>query len=494
MKTTKRSIVLSSCLAIALCVCMITGGTFALFTSESKVNIAVTSGKVEVTANAQVTDLYSPKAIAMDGTITDATNAATETAFANGGTATIDGDRLTVANLTPGDKVSFNINVQNNGNVSTVYRYGYEVAAADGSTLEKAYALYGKLKFVFGTVATANVALYRTAWAELGETAELACSLELPTASTNDVADLGLSIVFTVEAAQGNLDTTDSAEVSASIVSSSSEMSALISGAEENETITVPATTNTNGKIFISNFTKNGVTLSGAGQEATVLATSSTQITANDVTISNATLYGYGAIGNTGHLSISGNNTTIENVKFIGNSYASGENITVSTNADNQGTTFRNMTIIGGFSGIRFWQLSGNSLIENCVINSKAYTFNVDAKTPGATLSVINTTLNGWTSYTSGIELVSFKGCRFGEGGGYACLRPYSTTTLENCEFTYDSFKLNAGGSGTYTITLTNCTKNGVAITAENVKDLLLDTIDWNANATLIVNGTTVTL
>ena len=35
---------------------------------------------------------------------------------------------------------------------------------------------------------------------------------------------------------------------------------------------------------------------------------------------------------------------------------------------------------------------------------------------------------------------------------------------------------------------------SGTKITAENVKDLLLDMDDWNTNATLIVDGTTVTL
>lgn len=488
MKTTKRNIILSSCLAIALCVCMITGGTFALFTSESKVNIAVTSGKVEVDATAQVKALYSPKSIAMDGTVTDADNAASDTAFANGGTATIDGARLTVTNLTPGDKVSFDINVQNNSNVSTIYRCGYDIVAAEGSTLEKAYTLYSKLNFVFGTVTTNNVAVYRSAWAELGNAAQLACSLELPTTTTNDAADLSLTIVFTVEAAQGNMDTAGMTEYSVPIVSSNSEMSELISEAEENETITIAST----APVAISDLATNGVTITGVSKEGTKLSTSANKITADDVTISNATINGGGASGNTGNLNISGNNTTIENVDFVGT--GSNINIAVSTNAGNQGTTFKNTTIKNAFRGIQFWKLSGDSLIENCVLDNNVYTFNVDSVVPGARLFVKNTTLNGWTSYTNGIELVSFDNCKFGQGAGWAYLRPYSTTEIKNCEFTHAEFQLNAGGTSTYTITLTNCTKNGVAITAENVKTLLVALDSWNANATLIVNGTTVTL
>ena len=42
----KKSVILSSIMLIALCLSLITGATFALFTSESSVNIAVSSGKV----------------------------------------------------------------------------------------------------------------------------------------------------------------------------------------------------------------------------------------------------------------------------------------------------------------------------------------------------------------------------------------------------------------------------------------------------------------
>ena len=42
----KRRILVMSFLTIALCFSLIFGATYALFTSESKVNISVTSGKV----------------------------------------------------------------------------------------------------------------------------------------------------------------------------------------------------------------------------------------------------------------------------------------------------------------------------------------------------------------------------------------------------------------------------------------------------------------
>lgn len=480
-------------MAIVLCVCLISGATFALFTSKSKASFVISSGKVNVVASVAVTDVYSPTAVATDGNITNAVNAAnSETnTFANGGTCQIVGNRLTIASITPGDKVTFSINIQNNGNVSTVYRYGYSVVAAEGEghTSIEAYTLYNKLDFVFGSVTTENVVEYRTAWDTLGGSDIINCSLELPTTATNDCAALSASIVFMVEAAQGNLDVTGSSETIVPIVSNKSDIENLIENAGENQTITI-ASTSPVGISNINGESKNGLTLTGVSKESTLLSTSANTITSDNVTISNATIKGNGAVGTVGNLNISGDNTTIDNVNFEGK--GSGINIAVSTGSDNQGTTFKNTTVKNGFRGIQFWQLSGNSVIENCVLDNNVYTFNIDAVEEGATLSVIDSTLNGWTSYTSDIQMVSFTNCRLGKGAGYAYLRPYSNTVLENCEFTTDEYQLNAGGTAAFTITLTNCTKNGVAITSDNVLTLLVDTDDWNTNATLIVNGTTV--
>ena len=43
----KSAKILSSLTAIAMSASLVVGGTYALFTSESKVNVAVTSGKVK---------------------------------------------------------------------------------------------------------------------------------------------------------------------------------------------------------------------------------------------------------------------------------------------------------------------------------------------------------------------------------------------------------------------------------------------------------------
>ena len=240
-----------------------------------------------------------------------------------------------------------------------------------------------------------------------------------------------------------------------------------------------------------SNSIPAGVTITGAGKENSVLQVNNGSITSNDVTIKNIAIKGSGASGTSGSLNISGNNTTIENVNYRGQ--AGKIAIVVSTGDSNSGTVIKDTKITNAFRGIQFWRLSGNSVIDNCVLDISGYTFNIDAVAPNSTLTVKDSTLNGWTSYTSGIELVTFDNCKFGLHT-YEYLRPYSNTVLTDCEFTSAGYQLNAGGSDAYTITLNNRTKNGTAITADNVVSLLLDTEDWNSNVTLIVNGVTVTV
>ena len=233
-----------------------------------------------------------------------------------------------------------------------------------------------------------------------------------------------------------------------------------------------------------------GVTIAGAGKDNTKLNVNNDKIEKDNVTLKDMTIKGSGSQGTGGTLNINGNNTTIENVDYKGDGNIA---VAVSTGAENTGTTFRGTKITDAFRGIQFWSLSGDSVIDNCVLDVAGYTFNIDAAVADSTLTITDSTLNGWTSYTSGIKLVTFERCKLGLNA-FQYLRPYSETKLISCEFTSADYQLNAGGSDAYTITLTNCTKSGTPITAENVKTLLLDTDGWNGNATLIVNGVTVTV
>ncbi len=208
-KSTKRSIIVSSVLAIVMCVSLMAGATFALFTSESKMNIAVTSGTVQVEAAIGNLAVYSPTAIstAAGNEITDDTNAAdtTTNTFKNGGTASVADNTITLANITPGDKVTFTVTVTNKSNVKTKYRtIVSKVALSDDS-------LFNVLKCNIGGATVEKSTVWKNldpATSTAGDTvATYDCAVELPT--TASVTGASCSFACVVEAVQGNAETSN---------------------------------------------------------------------------------------------------------------------------------------------------------------------------------------------------------------------------------------------------------------------------------------------
>ena len=95
----KSKVIVPSIATIAVCASLVAGGTYALFTSESKVDISVTSGKVQVEAYAKDLD-----AALMDGA------------------ATLENGYVSVERMVPGDSVSFDVEIVNYSTVAAKYR------------------------------------------------------------------------------------------------------------------------------------------------------------------------------------------------------------------------------------------------------------------------------------------------------------------------------------------------------------------------------------
>ena len=110
----KTKVLFGATLTTAMCASLIAGTTYALFTSESEVNVAITSAKLAVTAN--VKNLQT----GFDG---DYVNEASATADFNETTK-----MLTVENMAPGDKVTFQVNVSAAATIDFQYRlkFGFE--------------------------------------------------------------------------------------------------------------------------------------------------------------------------------------------------------------------------------------------------------------------------------------------------------------------------------------------------------------------------------
>ena len=114
----KKRILLVSVLTIALCISVILGSTYALFVDDEKVTITVTAGNLDVTASIEDGKLLTHSA-------GDTAEFSREGSFANGGTAVIDPDNssnILISNMTPGDKIRFNVDVENNSNIAIRYR------------------------------------------------------------------------------------------------------------------------------------------------------------------------------------------------------------------------------------------------------------------------------------------------------------------------------------------------------------------------------------
>lgn len=177
----KGKVIASSIIAIAMSASLAVSGTFALFTSESEVNIAVTSGTVDVKASVNEESLktYSMGAIQEKGK------------FQNGGTAGFNAEsQLELSLMTPGDKAEFTVDIANNSNVAIQYKVTFGVSGGLAGVLD-CDATNAENTWIF---------------AEAGKAIDsVAVSVELPESVGNEyqnVTDTTISVK--VEAVQGN--------------------------------------------------------------------------------------------------------------------------------------------------------------------------------------------------------------------------------------------------------------------------------------------------
>ncbi|MBO5067281.1 MAG: hypothetical protein J6C62_02625 [Clostridia bacterium] len=185
---------LSSLLSLVLCFTLVVGSTYALFTSESKVNIAVSSGTVNVVASVKDVELYS-----MGVKQTDK--------FENGGTATVNGGNLALNGVTAGDKAIVTIAMENKSDVTINYHIETEIVGDLAPMLDVK-------KIVDENGADKYVALEsKTSWAELsaGQSIDdLRISIELPVENEDaNGIETTTNISIKVIAQQGNAKTVD---------------------------------------------------------------------------------------------------------------------------------------------------------------------------------------------------------------------------------------------------------------------------------------------
>ena len=369
----KSKVLVSSILTIALCLSLIAGSTFALFTSQSEVNVAVTSGKVNVIANINDLELYSVVSNPTDGTIVDEygfkyDQPKQNDKFYNGGTATIAGNVLTLDRVTPGDKVTFNIKIDNNSDVATQYRTLVYCTENDGLLSGLEIGLNGN---------TFNGFAY-TAWAPLAagsDIADVAVSVELPVNKGNEYQETKASLCFIVEAVQGNGGTAygylpdldaDGAYEIANAADLFIFASKVNDGTFANAKAELTADIDLAGKVWLPIDGEN-VTFDGAGYTISNLYTLEKDA---------AGLFGYGS-----ESTIS--NVTLNNATVISNHYAAGivahalcttvdnctvKNSTITTSAEFKNNAWDNGDKAGAIAG--YLSAENTASVTNCTVEN----------------------------------------------------------------------------------------------------------------------------
>lgn len=193
----KKKALISSILTIALCLSLIAGSTFALFTSESTVNVAVTSGKVDVKATIKEDSIQTKQLYDQHYTagLTYMFNAEVE----------LDGG-LKISKMVPGDAIKFAVTITNNSNVGIKYR---TVLKADGD-VELLEALKVTVEGLNGEYDGSTIKTDWKDWTDTDTTKTVEVVIEFPDAdNNNDYQDLDCTLYYTVEAVQGNADMPD---------------------------------------------------------------------------------------------------------------------------------------------------------------------------------------------------------------------------------------------------------------------------------------------
>ena len=204
---------------------MITGSTFALFTSTDKVDITVKSGKVKIAATVDNLKLYSATIVETEdvaGTIATGNHAATyyyegvdeigvdeKGYFTNTGTAEYHttGEKkgtLELDRVTPGDKVTFKVGLTNSSNVNIKYRV--VVTVTSGLKLFRALKVKIDGSNLTGVSRTGNW----TSLAAGGTINDIPVEIYMPIdLDGEEYMDISTAMTITVEAVQGNAKTTD---------------------------------------------------------------------------------------------------------------------------------------------------------------------------------------------------------------------------------------------------------------------------------------------
>lgn len=266
----KKKAVLSSVLVIALCLCLIAGGTFALFTDSHELDVAVTAGKVDLTAVYDTSSMLTWSSLYQTEK-----DARTDGLFDNSGTAKFVTDTnnaytmVVIDRMTPGDVAKFKIDVENLSNVNVQYRVRMiSLAGEHDVDLTEALTITAYIDgFNYPVTGNENASVWR--YIDANQPIE---DIWVTIAFRNtpmDLSDLSVGnpdnkyqeaqakMAFVVEAVQGNASTFTVAESMNELTENRGYLpEGIING--EGKTIAVTDVVGLKGSVTLANITVNG--------------------------------------------------------------------------------------------------------------------------------------------------------------------------------------------------------------------------------------------
>ncbi len=379
----KKKSIVASLVSIAVCSSIVAGSTYALFTSESDTNVAITSGNVEVVATLDNLAVHSPTLIATDGTIIDNTNAAQGLTFANGGFADIAEGTLTLSKMTPGDKATFNIDLENKSDVAIQWQTAFETnndtGLFDGLVVKIDDETFGGVK------TSSDWTFVAAGEAITPDTIEV--SVELPTTAGNTYMGKSCDIYFAINAIQSN-----AAPVNADLTTLQGEEAKDLEGTLYLGALNADLTTeNPDIAIGDENFQQSSVT----------------KIVFTDGVI------------NTPYKTA---RTDVTNELGHANNEYNGSRIFLGRVPDGAKVVFNNVTINGWYNFTAYYMTNPSGNIS---------------------LEFVNCTFNGcWSGETNNFASITFEGCRFTLRGTETVdvknTNPVWFLTGGNCPLTFD--------------------------------------------------------
>ncbi len=384
MKMTKKNtktLLLSAAAALAFGSVAV-GTTYALFTSSSENTVEVTSGKVSVTSEVEVKEVYSPKLINLDGTIADATNVA-DTADIK---AVVTDNDVKITKMLPGDKVTLTITPKNDSDVKIKYRETYSFTGDNTGALK----------------VTGDEALVKN-WTELdanGEIAAYEIVIELPTTATEEIEEA--IVKLGVEAVQGNAvvyDTEVSTEADLLEALASSEENVSVKLTNDIELANTMSVTSRNFTVYGDGSTKISTekdrTFNVFGDEHD-LEGGSLSFVGVEITASGSDNEGYSrAINVYGTTDFT---LTLDNCKMSTHHYP----INIAPDNNRTNVVVKGSTLTG-YSAFQTWSPNTTAVFENCTLIGQN-DFGAGISNDYATIVILPAATNA---------IVDFKGCRF---------------------------------------------------------------------------------